>query len=395
VIAFEEACRRISALPPRRRVEKLPLEAAHDRVLATPVIARRSAPETAVSAMDGYAVRDADLAQGPARLRVIGRAFAGDPSDAEVAPGCCVRIFTGAAAPRGADRVILQEEAQADGELVLLPGPPAGRRHLRDAGSDFRAGETLVPAGARLTPQAMVAAAAADLAEVEVYARPRVTILATGDELVEPGRAAATPGAIPDSVSLGIAGLVRAWGGEVVARRRLADRLERLERAAAEAVAGSDMVVVTGGASVGERDHAKAMFEPLGLELIFSKVAIKPGKPVWLGRLGETLVIGLPGNPAAAMTTARLFLAPLLAAAAGGAAEEAWTWRTLPSAAPVGGCADRDVFHRGVAAAGGVRPLTDQDSSSQKSLAAADVLVRRRLGARALNAGDLVETLAF
>jgi molybdopterin molybdotransferase len=238
-------------------------------------------------------------------------------------------------------------------------------------------------------------AAAGDLAEVEVFARPRVAILATGDELVEPGRAADRPGAIPDSVSLGVAGLVRVWGGEVVARRRLADRLKDLERAARDAVDGAEVVVVIGGASVGERDHAKAMFEPLGLELIFSKVAIKPGKPVWLGRVGETLVMGLPGNPSAAMTTARLFLAPLLALAAGAAPEDAWAWRPAPLAAPLGSCAERDVFHRGVAAAGGVRPLTDQDSSSQKSLAAADVLVRRRPGARALNAGDLVETLAF
>jgi molybdopterin molybdotransferase len=241
----------------------------------------------------------------------------------------------------------------------------------------------------------MVAAAAADADEVCVYALPRVSIISTGDELVEPGQAGARAGAIPDSVSFGVAGLVLAWGGRVAGRRRVADRLGDLVAAAREAVQTSDIVVVTGGASVGERDHAKAMFEPLGLELVFAKVAMKPGKPVWLGRVGEVVVLGLPGNPSAAMTTARLFLAPLLAAARGGDVRDAWSWRTAPLTAPLERCGDRECFHRGRADLDGVNPACSQDSSSQKSLAAADLLIRRRPDARALSAGERVEVLAL
>lgn len=395
MIGFDEACRRIAAIEIRRRIEPVHLDEAHDRILAEPVVSRRASPEAPVSAMDGYAVREADLARGPARLRVVGRTFAGEPPRAQVLePGCCLRIFTGAPAPAGADRVVVQEEAVVEGDLVLLP-PPSGGRHIRAAGSDFRAGEVLLPAGARLTPQALVAAAAGDTAAVSVYAAPRVSIISTGDELAEPGQAHARPGAIPDSVSLGVAGLVRAWGGTVTRRRRAADRLDELALAAVEAVSASDIVVVTGGASVGERDHAKAMFEPLGLDLVFSKVAIKPGKPVWMGRVSEVLIVGLPGNPSAAMTTARLFLAPLLAAAAGRKVSDAWRWRTASLAAALESCGDRECFHRGLVGSDGVRPLSSQDSSSQKCLAAADLLIRRRPGAHALSAGDLVEVLAF
>jgi molybdopterin molybdotransferase len=241
----------------------------------------------------------------------------------------------------------------------------------------------------------MVAAAAADLGELEVFARPRVAILGAGDELAAPGCARRRAGAIPESVSFGVAGLVRAWGGAVVARRRIADRLDELAAAAARAVEAAEIVVVTGGASVGERDFAKAMFEPLGLEILFAKVAMKPGKPVWLGRVGETLVVGLPGNPSAALVTARLFLAPLVAALAGRRASDAWAWRTAALAAPLAACADRECFHKGRAGADGAIAFANQDSSGQKELAAADLLIRRRPGARALCAGELVETLAF
>jgi molybdopterin molybdotransferase len=229
---------------------------------------------------------------------------------------------------------------------------------------------------------------------VRVYAAPRVSILSTGDELAEPGQAAARAGAIPDSVSFGVSGLARAWGGQLARRRRTGDRLVELLAAAREAVETSDIVVVTGGASVGERDHARAMFQPLGLELVFSEVAMKPGKPVWVGQVGDVVIVGLPGNPSAAMTTARLFLAPLLAAGAGGEAVEAWRWRTAPLAAPLEACGDREAFPRATEGLDGVRPLSSQDSSSQKGLAATDLLIRRRPGAPTLSAGRLVEVLA-
>ena len=160
-------------------------------------------------------------------------------------------------------------------------------------------------------------------------------------------------------------------------------------------VVEADIVVVTGGASVGERDFSKAMFQSHGLRLEFEKVAIKPGKPVWLGRAGKRIVLGLPGNPSAAMVTARLFLAPLMAGLGGRWPEEALAWRTIPLLAPLDACGDRECFHRGRGAADGVKPLGNQDSSAQKDLAMADLLIRRRAGARPLPVGGLVEVLSF
>lgn len=396
MIGFDEACRRVAAMAGPLGAEQIALDLAWDRILAAPVIARRTAPEAAVSAMDGYAVREADLASGPIRLRLVGESFAGSPSGgACLEAGACVRIFTGAPMPAGADRVVMQEVVQRDGDAVLFAERPPPARHVRAAGSDFAAGETLLEPGTRLTPQALVAAAAADRDIVEVFVRPRVAVLSTGDELVAPGLAASAPGTIPESVSFGVAALVRAWGGEVVCRRRLRDDLPSLAKAAASALDAADIVVVAGGASVGERDYSKAMFQDLGLRLEFEKVAIKPGKPVWVGRVGHRIVVGLPGNPSAAMVTARLFLAPILAGLGGRRPEDALAWRTAPLVSPLGACGDRECFHRGRSTVDGVRPEGNQDSSAQKDLATADLLIRRRPAARALAAGELVEVLAF
>lgn len=396
MIGFDEACRRVAALALPLGEEFAPLEQAAGRVLSAPVIARRSAPAVEVSAMDGYAVRDADLRSAPVRLRMVGEAFAGSaPRLAPLQAGDCVRIFTGAPLPAGADRVVIQEVASREGETVLLAERPPRARHVRAAGSDFAEGETLLDAGVRLSPQALVAVAAADLGAAQVYRRPRLALISTGDELAAPGQAACTPAAIPESVSFGVAALAEAWGGEVVSRQRLGDALPGLTLAAGEALDEADVVVVTGGASVGERDFSKAMFQPHGLTLEFEKVAIKPGKPVWLGRAGGRIVLGLPGNPSAAMVTARLFLAPLLAGLGGRRPEEALAWRAAPLLAPLEACGDRECFHRGRSIADGVRPVGNQDSSAQKDLAMADLLIRRRAGARPLAAGDLVEVLAF
>ena len=396
MIDFDEASRRVAALATPLGVEQTPLDLAWNRVLASPVVARRAAPEAAVSAMDGYAVRDADLASGPTRLRLVGESFAGSPGGGPcLEAGSCVRIFTGAPLPAGADRVVMQEVVEREGDAVTIAERPTPARHVRAVGSDFASGEVLLDTGTRLTPQAMVAAAAADQDMVEVYIRPRVAVLSTGDELVAPGRAIHVPGTIPESVSFGVAALARAWGGDVVCRQRLRDDLPNLVRAAGIALDDAHVVVVTGGASAGERDFSKAMFQELGLRFEFEKVAIKPGKPVWVGRVGSRIVVGLPGNPSAAMVTARLFLAPILAGLSGRSPQDALAWRALPLLAPLGACGDRECFHRGRSAADGVRPVGNQDSSAQKDLALADLLIRRRPEARALSVGDLVEVLAF
>lgn len=395
MIGFDEALEIIRSVARPGATESVRLEKADNRVLAEAVKARISSPRTDVSAMDGYAVRDSDLASFPARLEIIAESFAGGGWHGEIGAGECARIFTGAPVPRGATRVVMQENVRRDGEWATIDADPGGAAHIRRRGGDFEEGDRLLAAGRLLDPRAVVAAAAADVAELKVHARPRLHIISTGDELAEPGTAAASPGAIPESVSPGVAALARQWGALIAGRTRVADELAALTVAAESAVAEGDVVAVTGGASVGERDFAKAMFEPLGLELLFSKVAIKPGKPVWLGRCGDAIVVGLPGNPTSAMVTARLFLAPLLAGLGGRDVADALDWRSLPLADGLATCGPRETFHRARHSEGKAEILSFQDSSAQKALAEADLLVRQRAHGPALAPGSMIEALDF
>jgi molybdopterin molybdotransferase len=388
VISFDEATAILKSVARPVGTEIVKLEEAAGRTLASDLHARIDSPRRDVSAMDGYAVRDADL---PGRLPVVGVAYPGDAT-VTLEPGTCLRIFTGSPVPDGADRVVIQENVTREGDAALF-GEAEGGRHIRKRGADFAKGATLLAAGRRLDPRALVAAAGADLGAVEVWRRPRLVIFGTGDELVEPGTARDAPSAIPESVSLGVAALAEDYGGKVVLTRKLKDDLPTLEQAAAEALTAADLVVVTGGASVGEKDYAKAMFAPAGLELIFAKVAIKPGKPVWFGRAGGRLVMGLPGNPGSALVTARLLLAPLIAALSG--ASSALRWREAPLAAPLGPCGDRETYVRAGWEGAAVSPAFNQDSGAQLTLADADLLIRRRAGAHAAGAGDMVEIIDF
>ena len=390
MISFDEAVRLLAEAARPLGRESVPLAHAAGRILAAPVLALIDSPPADVSAMDGYAVRDAGL---PGTLRLIGESFAGSGFEGVLEAGTCVRIFTGAPVPAGADRVVIQEVAVRDGDSVAFAEPPDPAQHIRPRGSDFRAGEWLLEAGRRLDPRALVAAAAADVAEVETWRPPSVLVLATGDELALPGEARGRPGAIPDSVSVGVTALAETWGGRSVRSRRLADDLPAMERAAGDALEGADLIVVTGGASVGEKDYAKAMFAPHGLDLIFSKVAIKPGKPVWLGRAGSTLVIGLPGNPTSAMVTARLLLAPLVAGLAGRGG--ALGWRRIALAGPLPACGDRETFHRARLTKAGAVPLANQDSGAQRALAEADLLLRSLPHDPPREAGEEIEALDF
>lgn len=390
MISFDEAVRLVEAAARPVGRESVPIGEAAGRALAAPVVAMIDSPPAHSSAMDGYAVRDADV---PGGLRIIGESFAGQGFEGALEPGTTVRIFTGAPVPAGADRVIVQEVVGREGDAALILEPPGKARHIRLRGSDFRAGETLLPVGRLLDARALVAAAGADVAEVEVWREPGVLILGTGDELAPPGQARSRPGAIPESVSFGVAALVQRWGGRSLGTRRLADDLRAMERAAGEALDRADLVVVTGGASVGERDFAKAMFAPHGIELIFTKVAIKPGKPVWFGRVGGKLIMGLPGNPTSAMVTARLLLAPLVADLAGRA--DALRWHRIRLAAPLPACGDRETFHRARLAEGAAVPVANSDSSAQKALAEADLLLRGRPDDPAREPGEEVEALDF
>lgn len=395
MISFDQAAIIVADAAKPLGSEWVAISEAHRRVLAEPAVAWVDSPPSDVSAMDGYAVREEDLLSLPARLRVIGESFAGAGFQGGVSPGCCVRIFTGAPVPGDADRVVIQEMVRREADIAVIDEHPGAAKHIRGLGSDFRQGARLVEPGTRLGYRQLVAAAGADLAEVKVWRRPALVILGTGDELAAPGSAAAKAGAIPESVSFGVAALAEQWGASILDRIRLPDDLTAMEQAAAHALDQADLVVVTGGASVGEKDFAKAMFEPQGLELLFSKVAIKPGKPVWLGRAKGKLVMGLPGNPTSALVTARLLLAPLVAGLSGLDPQSALRWRKASLLAPLPACGDRETFVRAREFPDGVEPLSSQDSSAQKMLVDADLLLRRRAGAMPAMAGDTIAALDF
>lgn len=392
MISFDEAFAIVKAAARPLGTERVALEEAAGRVLATPVVSRIDGPRSDVSTMDGYAVREADLGTFPCRLRVIGEAFPGTPNEGSVEAGTCVRIFTGAALPSGSDRVIIQEVVDRQGDEAVIADPPSPSLHIRRKASDFAIGDVLVAAGRRLDARALVSAGAADVAEVEAHLQPRVAIVATGDELRSPG-AAGGAAAIPESITLGLEALARECGAAVVDRRMLPDDPVAMMPAVEECLRLADVLVVTGGASVGERDYAKRMFD--GLEILFSKVAIKPGKPVWLGRASGRLVVGLPGNPTSALVTARLLLKPLLAGLGGLEPDAALRWRRAPLAVAMEAGSDRETFWRAKDEDGKVVLIPNQDSGAQRTLAEADFLVRQPAGSPALAAGGEVEIVDF
>ena len=374
--------------------ELISLKDGAGRVLAAPVLAAFESPRFNVSTMDGYAVREGEARVG-VTLRVIGVSAAGASFSGSIGPGEAVRIFTGAALPEGADRVVIQEIVTADGDAATIVEAPDAMRFVRARGSDFAAGDAVVAAGSRLTPGALVAAVGAGASTVSVTRRPRVVTIATGDELRAVGANLETADQVPDSISPGLAAMLAGLGAEVLGHHLLGDDLRALEAAAAATVAVADLVVITGGASVGARDHAKAMFAPLGMELLFSKVAIKPGKPVWLGRVGCTLVMGLPGNPSSAMVTARLLLAPLVAGLLGQRLPVPLEWINLPLATPLPATGDRETFTRAMLVEGRLVPLANQDSGGQRALGHAGWLVRCPAEQGPLESGASVAALAF
>ena len=394
MIGFDEALSIIADGVSRLGIERIGLNEASGRVLAMPVVAAFESPRANVSMMDGYAVHGDEALVGAA-FAVIGTSAAGGRFVGSVGPGQAVRIFTGAALPEGADRVVIQENVALDGKRMTIVEAPGAVGFVRARGSDFAAGDIVVATGSRLTPGTLVAAAGAGTGTVQVTRRPRVVTIATGDELRPVGTASDVPDRIIDSIAPGLHAMLGAMGAEVLDHRLLGDDLPKLEAVAAEAVARAELVVVTGGASVGARDHAKAMFAPLGIELLFSKVAIKPGKPVWLGRVGDTFVMGLPGNPGSALVTARLLLAPLVAGLLGQTRPSPLEWIDLPLGVPIPATSDRETFLRAALIDGKLVPVANQDSGAQRALAEANWLVRCPAGQGPLAAGAMVPALIF
>ncbi|WP_024585579.1 gephyrin-like molybdotransferase Glp [Aliihoeflea sp. 2WW] len=371
--------------------EAVELHSAGNRVLSAPVLAGRTHPPFDASAMDGYAVRAVDVDRVPARLTVIGESAAGRRFAGSLGDGEAVRIFTGAPVPQGADTILIQENAEREGDVVTAIESVAAGRHIRKAGLDFHSGDVLLEAGRRIDPQALALIAAADADRVRVVRRPRVAIIATGDELVQPG-ASRTDDQIIASNSFGVAQIVRDSGGDAIDLGIVGDDLESIGSALDRAVAEtSDVIVTLGGASVGDHDLTAKAFAAKGVDLAFWKIAMRPGKPLMAGRLGRASVLGLPGNPVSAMVCADLFLRPLLAALQGLPTDQ-----HLPKAALDGVLAENDRrqdYVRAIARLDDqgdliVSPLAMQDSSMLRILARANCLIVRAPYAPAQRSGD-------
>jgi len=365
---------------------------ARGRVLAEDIAARLTQPPFDASAMDGYAVRAADVASVPAALAVTGESQAGRRFGGAVAAGEAVRIFTGAAVPMGADTVVIQENTErAQDRVTVLEAPKPGA-NIRTAGGDFTAGRTVLAAGRMLDAGAIALAAAAGHARLPVRRRPLVAILATGDELIEPGAGAPGPDQIVSSNPYGLAALVERAGGTAKLLGIAGDTREALG-AKLEGAAGADILVTIGGASVGDRDLVRPVLEARGLKLDFWKIAMRPGKPMLFGRLEGMRVLGLPGNPNSCLVTARVFLVPLIHRLLG-REETPAREQTAILAAALDANGPRQHYMLATLEPGSpprVRALPSQDSGRISSLVAADVMIVRPPDAPALPAGSAVE----
>ncbi|MFC3692988.1 molybdopterin molybdotransferase MoeA [Chenggangzhangella methanolivorans] len=378
--------------------ERVVLAEALGRTLAAPLHALRDQPPCDCSAMDGYAVRAADAAGG-ARLRVVGESAAGKSFGGLIGPGEAARIFTGAPVPQGADAILIQEDADRDGDVITAREAAQAGRHIRRAGLDFSKGEALLEAGRRLGARDLALAAALGHPAVEAARRPRVAILATGDELVAPGDPVG-PDQIVASNAFAISAIVTAEGGVPLDLGIAPDRPQAIRAAIARAFAEeADILVTLGGASVGDHDLVQPALEAEGVTLDFWKIAMRPGKPMMAGRRGATLALGLPGNPVSSIVCSLLFLAPALRRLSGRADLDpallpARLGRDMPEND------QREDYMRAALEIGldGVPVATAfprQDSSMLRRLSDAECLLVRPAHAPAAKAGDACRILAL
>jgi molybdopterin molybdotransferase len=387
LLDVDEALRRLlDGLTPLPS-ETLPLALARSRSLAENVAALHTQPPFNAAAMDGYAICWADRA-GP--WRVVGTAAAGHGWPGSLGPGEAVRIFTGAPLPAGADTIAVQEDISRVDDLATLAGdgPPRQGAHIRAAGQDFATGSLIARAGEHLTPARIGLIAASGQASVAVVRRPRVTLIATGDELVPPGTAPG-PDQIISSNSLMLAALFEAAGADVHDPGIIPDQPQAL--AAALSSADADLIVTIGGASVGDHDLVVPVLRQLGATLDFWKIAMRPGKPMLAGRLGNARVIGLPGNPVSAFVCALLFVLPWLARCSG--RPETLPMVRLPLAAPLPANGVRRDHLRARIVDGRVEAFASQDSALLGLLAAAQVLIVRPPDAPPAIAGEMVDCI--
>ncbi len=392
MISVEEALAACLALTRILERETVPLAEAAGRVLAEPIFATRDQPPFEGSAMDGYAVRDADVAPG-AVLQVIGEAPAGRAWAGAVAPRQALRIFTGAPIPEGADRVVIQEDVTRDGDQITLGERLDQGRHIRPAGGDFRAGQRM-EAPRRLAPADLALAASMNAAELTVTRRPVVALIATGDELVSPGESPRADQIIASN-TYGLKALIEAEGGQARLLPIARDTKASLEQVF-DLAEGADLIVTVGGASVGDHDLVGAVAADRGLERAFYKVAMRPGKPLMAGRLGGAVLLGLPGNPVSAMVCGHVFLVPMLRAFLGLPTGErrrlsARLGVDLPANGP------REHYMRADVMPGNdlpdITPFSSQDSSLLSVLSQANALMVRPPSDPARGAGEIVTYL--
>ncbi|WP_415393378.1 gephyrin-like molybdotransferase Glp [Paracoccus sp. SJTW-4] len=386
-LSVDQALALVLGLAREPQPERLALAEARGRVLLTDAVSQMTQPPFDAAAMDGYALRRSDL---PGPLRVVAEAAAGRGWGGTLGPGEAARIFTGAPVPDGAELVVMQEDTTRDGDLVTVT-VPQGRSNIRPRGNDFSAGDRVV-AGRVLSAVDLALLAAMNVPQVTVGRRPRVAVLAGGDELVAPGGAPG-PGQIISSNDLAVAALARDAGAEARILP-LARDTEASLREAFAAAAGADLVVTIGGASVGEHDLIARVAADLGMERAFHRIAMRPGRPLMAGRLGDGAMLGLPGNPVSAIVTAVLFMQPLIRAMQGHAAPQpvvrhAALAGDLP---PEGG---RQHYLRAALREDGrgtvIAPFGDQDSARLALLAQADALLVRPAGDPARRAGELMQ----
>lgn len=385
--AYAAVLKDAAALPE----EMAALDDAFHRTLSRDIAALRTQPPVALSAMDGYAVRAAD-AVACARLKVIGEVAAGRPFDGSVRSSEAARIFTGGVIPAGADTVVIQEDTTRDGDVVTVNEAVAAGKNIRAAGIDFREGDVLLRRGTCLNDRALALAAGMNYPQLPVHRRPKVAILATGDELVPPGTTPA-PGQIVFSNVFALAALIRSEGGEAIPLGIARDTLESTTSGIRRARdLGADVLITTGGASVGDHDLVQGALKAEGVDMAFWKIALRPGKPMMNGRLGPMRVLGLPGNPVSSYVCAFLFLVPLIRALSGRTAIDHVTAQAVLGRELAANDKRQDYLRaRLETGSDGVSvaiPVTAQDSSLVANLAAADALIIRAPHAPAAPAGS-------
>lgn len=389
LLPLDDAQARLLALGSPVESVVLPVAEAAGRWLAEDIASLRTQPAADLSAMDGYAIR---FAECPGPWTVVGESAAGAPLGRTLAPGEAARIFTGAAMPDGADTVLIQEEAARDGDRLRLAGegPPETGAHVRRRGRDFAEGDVLLHAGAKLTPPALALAIAGGHGVLPVRRDIRIALISTGDELVPAGAptdAAQLPASNGPMIAAQLANLPVAIDDIGI----VPDTREALAKAL-DAAREADVIVTIGGASVGDHDLVRPALESAGAEIGFWRIAMKPGKPLMAGTLGRPVVLGLPGNPASAFVTAKLFLEPMIAHLSG-ASDPLPAFQPARLAADLPAVGVRTEFLRGRWRNAAVEALPQQSSAALAALAHAQLLIRRPAGSAPTRAGDTVEIL--